>query len=187
MKKIIIFSAFLFWCFNITVSQTYTATLAIDDIEVKELKPGDDVIVPVKLAEKSGGLVAGFQLFIGYDHSVFSWKGTTQDPLPGINAVHQNCKYSAGDWIFNDNGNQFVAIWIDPALTGVQINKGEVIGEFVFTYQGGLQPGDKSPLIWGNSFELNEGVVVKGPTEVTSELIDIFVLTFINGSISIVK
>lgn len=185
MKKILIVSALILWCFNLSIAQTYTATLAIDDVVVQDLKPGDDVIVPVKLVEKSGGLIAGFQLFIGYDHTLFTWKGTTDDPLPGIRSVHPNCKYSPGDWIFNDNGNQFVAIWIDPALSGVQINNGDIIGEFVFKYNGGLNPGDKSLLIWGDAFELNEGVVVKGPTELTSELIDIFVLKFINGSITI--
>lgn len=175
-------------CFiSIAISQTYTATLAIDDLDITGLNSGDAVIVPVRMVEKSGGMIAGFQLFIGFDHTYLGWNGTSETPLKGIQNVHTNLKYSPGDWVFNDNGKQFVAIWIDPALTGVELRNGDVIAEFIFNYKGGLQPGEKSLLTWGDTYEVNEGIVEKGPTEITSELFDIFVLKYINGSVFIRK
>ena len=65
MKKL----NFYFNLFLITVdcsicTNTTHATIAIGEVDISKLKPGDDVMVPVKLVEKSGGLIAGFQLFI---------------------------------------------------------------------------------------------------------------------------
>lgn len=187
MKKIIVIGFFLFAAFNISAAQTYSATIALDKIDISNKKAGDDVIVPVRLVEKSGGLMAGLQLFIGFDHSKFSWKGTTDNPLPGIKNLNSLMPYMPNVWIFNDNGSQLAASWIDPNLTGIDVANGSVIVEYVFTYKGGLKAGEESPLIWGETFELTDGRATKGATEMTSELMNNYKLTKINGAFTNLK
>jgi hypothetical protein len=183
MKKLIVVFSLLFVGIGLSVSQTYNATLAIDEVNISDLKPGDEVIVPVRLVEKSGGKFIGFQLFVGFDHNVLSWKGTAENPVPGIKTLNPKISFQNSSWIFNDNGNQMAAIWTPPGFDGLEIGNGELLFEYIFTYLGGLNPGDESPLIWGDTFEMTEGRVTKGPTEMVSELVDNYVLKLINGSI----
>ncbi len=182
MKRLIIFGVVL--CLSILYSQaqTYSATISVENVNIKGKVPGDDVIVPVRLIERSGGLIAALQLFIGFDHSMFSWKGTVEDPLPGIKELNPAMPYIPNVWIFNDNGSQMAASWIDPQYTGISIGNDEIIVEFIFTYKGGLKEGEQSPLIWGETFEITDGRATKGATELTSELMDNFQLTKINGA-----
>ncbi len=183
MKNFITLCISIICFFSIAISQTYTATLVIDTVDITGLKAGSDVIIPVRLVQKSGGLIAGFQLYIGFDHSMFNWKGTTEVPMPGIQNINLSLTNNLTDWMFNDNGNQLIAIWIDPALTGVEFKNGDILAEFIFSYKGGLQSGEKSLLTWGDTYEVKDGIIIKGPTEITSELMDIFVLKYINGYI----
>ena len=176
MKKHFIFLTIFLFNISFLFSQTYTAKLSIDAINVSELKPGDDIVVPVRLVEKSGGMIVGFQLFIEFNHSLFSWKGVSESPLPGVINFNKNMLYNASDWLFNDNGNQMVALWNDPKLTGVEMNDGDIFFEYVFTYLGGLNTGDNSVFSWGETFEQESGVVVRGITEMYSEKFDHFIL-----------
>jgi hypothetical protein len=183
MKKLIVLSFLLSVCIGISISQTYKATLSIDDVDISDLKPGDDVIVPIRFVEISGGKFLGFQLFVGFDHNILSWKGTAENPLPGIRSLNPKMSFEVSSWIFNDNSNQMAGIWSPPGFDGLEFKGGELILEYIFTYKGGLQPGEVSPLIWGDTFEMTEGIVKKGPTEIVSEKLDNYVLTLINGSI----
>lgn len=183
MKKYIISVILIFFMSGIIFSQSYTATLSIDTISVSNLNPGEDIVVPVRLFEKTGGLIIGFQFFIEFDHSLFSWKGSNESPLSGVINLNKNMPYDSDDWLFNDNGNQMVALWSDPNFNGVEMNDGDVFFEYVFTYLGGLNTGDKSEITWGETSEINDGLVVRGVTEMYSEKFDYFVLTKKGGEI----
>ncbi|MCD4664327.1 MAG: hypothetical protein K8R68_03585 [Bacteroidales bacterium] len=183
MKKHFILLTIFLFNISFLFSQTYTAKLSIDAINVSELKPGDDIVVPVRLVKKSGGMIVGFQLFIEFDHSLFSWKGVSESPLPGVINFNKNMLYNPADWLFNDNGNQMVALWNDPKLIGVEMNDGDIFFEYVFTYSGGLNTGDNSVLSWGETFEMENAVVVRGVTEMYSDKFDYFVLTKQDGKI----
>lgn len=183
MKKIIVLIFLLIAISVVSMSQNYTATVAVGDVNLSKLKPGDDVIVPVKLKEKSGGLIATFQLFIGFDHSLLTWKGTWENPQPGIKNIHKNMPYSSAAWVINDNGNQMVAVWDDPNFKGVEMKNGDVFFEIIFTYKGGLADGANSVMNWGDTYEDIEGKLVRGKTEIYDEGLKNFTLTMINGTI----
>ena len=184
MKKHYLFLTILVFHITVLFSQSYyTARLSIDTIDISGLEPGDDVVVPVRLLEKSGGLVIGFQFFIEFDHSVLKWKGTYELPLPGVIDFNENMPFNHGDWLFNDNGNQMVALWEDPGFDGIEMEDGEIFFKYIFTYLGGLDTNDQTPLTWGETFEQDEGKVVRGETEMFSEKLDYFVLTKQNGAI----
>ena len=182
MKKIIISSFFILFALSFLGAQTYTATLSIGNVDLDGIKPGDDVVVPVKLVKKSGGLIAGFQFFIEFNHNILSWKGTYQEPLTGVKNLYKNMQYSS-DWLFNDNGNAMVALWTDPKNTGVNMDNNDIFFEYVFTYKGGLSAGSDSPLVWENESLVKDGHAMKGITELYSELLDYFVITRENGSV----
>jgi hypothetical protein len=181
MRRIVVFISVVVLLSVEAFSQNYSATLAVGEVNVKQLKPGDDLIVPVILKEKSGGRLATFQLFIGFDHNLLSWKGTWEDPLPGIRNFNVNMPYSSASWVINDNGNQMVAVWDDPNFKGVDMKNGEVFFEIVFTYKGGLTAGAKSILNWGDTYEDIEGKLVRGKTELYDEDLKNFTLTTIDG------
>lgn len=182
MKKILLLCIVLTLFGKFTQSQTYSATLSIGKVDVSALKPGVEVVVPVKLVTKSGGMIAGFQFFIEFDHSLLEWKGTYEKPLTGVKDFEKNMPFSS-EWLFNDNGNSMVAIWTDPKTTGVPMDNGNLFFSYIFTYKGGLKPGMESPLVWENESKIENNKVVKGVTEMYSEKLDYFILTKENGSI----
>jgi hypothetical protein len=183
MKKYLFILLFAAINCSYSFSQTYSATLSIKDIDIKDLKPGDQFTMPVILKEKTGGKITGLQLFIGFDHALFAWNGTADDPESGIKQLHKAMPYLPNDWVFNDNGSQMAGAWIDPNYKGIDIKNGDVIVEYIFTYKGGLKPGGESDLIWGDKFEIIDGRATQGATEITSELIDTYILKNINGKI----
>jgi hypothetical protein len=85
--------------------------------------------------------------------------------------------------MFNDNGNQFVALWNDPGLLGINVSDDIILFEIVFIYQGGLLKGTNTVLNWGQTYEIAEDKLVKGPTEMYDENGDKFELTLTEGGL----
>jgi hypothetical protein len=159
------------------------ATLSIDTVKMNELKTGDEITVPVRLKKSSDGLLLGFQIFISFNHSTLKWNGTNENPQTGVTNFDKSMLYSSSDWVFNDNGNQFVALWNDPKLFGVSVNDNIVLFEIKFIYTGVENEKDILPLTWGTTFETKDNIVVKGPTEMYSEKADYYELKLIDGAI----
>lgn len=160
------------------------ATVTIDKVDISNINIGEEIVVPIRLIDKTDLKITGFQIFIEFDHNILNWKGTWENPLPGIKEIHKNTPYVESDWLFNDNSNQLVAIWSDPNFNGVDIGKNEIFFEIVFIYKGGLEKDYESPLTWGDKYEQKEGIVVRGPTELYDEDLQKFDVTLINGAIS---
>jgi hypothetical protein len=91
--------------------------------------------------------------------------------------------YSTEDWLFNETGYQLATSWFDPTFAGVDLSDESIIIEFIFTYKGGLQKGGVSEVTWGSEAVEENGRIVKGVTELYSELLDYYVLSNENGSI----
>lgn len=181
MKKLFFLILVLSNIYSYSIAQTYTATLAIDDVDISGINPGEKFVIPVRFKEKSGGLIAGFQLFVEFDHNIFQWNATFDNPVSGVQNFH--AKMPADSWMFNDNGNQIVALWDDRTFLGIDLGTNEVLIEYVFIYKGGLERGSSSLLIWGDRNEVIEGKLVRGKTEVYDEGLKNFTLTMINGAI----
>jgi hypothetical protein len=173
----------LLWNIYFLSAQTYSATLSIDTIKISALNPGDEIRVPIRFNEKSGGLIIGFQFFIEFDHSILKWNGTMEKPQNGLIGFNEKMAYNPTDWSFNDNGIQMVALWNDPKFVGVELEKEEVLFQYIFTYLGGLKHGQKSKLTWGETFEQDKGRIIRGPTEMYSDKMDLFDLKKTDGLI----
>ena len=182
MKKYIFLFILVFLSVGNLFSQTYNAVLSIDTIYLKGVKIGDEITVPIRLNYKSGGQIIGFQFFIEFDHSLFTWKGTSKNPLDGVNRINNKMPYNSADWLFNDNGNQMVALWL-PTDSKVDMNKGELFFEYIFVYNGGNCNGTKCLFYWGMKNEQKDGKIVRGKTEMYSEEMDLFDLSLNNGII----
>ncbi len=160
----------------------YSATLKLPVLDFISLNPGDDVIIPVILNNKtSGSLISYLDFYISFDHSFFSWKGTSGNPTLGVQNFHPNMPYSLGSWTFNDDGIEIHANWFGE--NAINMNNGDTFFEYIFTYNGGLNPGDSSLLIWGTFYK--NGFKVKGLTEMADQNFGNFNLSFINGRIII--
>ena len=183
MKTLIVVVFAVFILNTLAYNQTYTATLAIDNVDISNLNQGDEIVIPVKLVKKSGGKIVGFQLFIEYDHSIITWKGSHENPLNGIINFHMNLPYLKQNWLFNDNGIFLAVSWSDDTSPGIEILDGEILFEYIFTYNGGLNKNEELELVWGTTFQQEEGKVVRGETEMYSDLFDNYELTLINGRI----
>ena len=183
MRKLVII-LILVASFHFANSQKYTATIAIDKVDVSSIKPGDEVVVPVRLVEKSGGLVSELQFFIEFDHSIFKWNGSFEEASSGIRNCHKNMPYSPKTWMLNDNGNQLVCLWSDPTFAGVQMENGDAFCEYVFIYQGGMTADKTYSFSWGSNYEDVGGKLVRGVTELYSEIPDFFTLTKIDGFVT---
>jgi len=181
MKKLIILICLFSFTLNYSIAQAYTAALAIEDVDISGISPGEKFVIPVKFKEKSGGLIAGFQLFIEFDHNIFQWNATFDNPVSGVQNFHP--KMPADSWMFNDNGNQMVALWEDRNYRGIDLGTDEVLVEYVFIYKGGLEKGSSSLVIWGDRNEEIEGKLVRGKTEMYDESLKNFTLTMLNGSV----
>jgi hypothetical protein len=183
MKRIVLIGLLIGLLTGYASAQTYTAKLSIDQIDVSLLKPGDELVIPIRLADRSGGLISGFQFFINYDHTLLRWKGSVEEPLSGIQSFHPLMPYSIEDWLFNETGFQLATSWFDPTFAGVDLRNESIIIEFIFTYQGGLEKDKVSEISFGSEVLLENGRIVKGVTELYSELLDYYVLNNENGAI----
>jgi hypothetical protein len=184
MKKIIILCLIAICNTYLAESQTYTATIEIGKASITDLKAGDEIIIPLRLAEKSGGLIWGFQFFINYDHTVLAWKGTVENPLTGVKSFNEKIPYSKSDWLFNDTGYQIACSYTGGATSGgVDIKNGEIFLEYIFVYKGGLKRGEFSGINWGRENVLPPEDVFKGITEMYSELMDYFELKYNDGEV----
>jgi hypothetical protein len=185
MKKIIFLLIVLYGTIQETKSQTYTATILIDTVHTRELNVGDSIFIPVRLGERSGGTISGFQIYIEFDHSIFKWNGSLEDPLPGVRNINGNIPYSKANWIFNDGGKQFVAIWFDATFKGQEIKEKDIIFEVVLTCIKPVEAGFISQINLGKTFEDVEGRLVRGVTQLYSEVPDYYVLKYIDGQVII--
>jgi hypothetical protein len=184
MKKLVTLGLFVIFLSHYSVSQTYTATIEIEKVRIDGLKAGDEIIIPLRLVEKSGGLIWGFQFFINYDHSVLTWKGTVENPLSGVKGFNDKIPYSKSDWLFNDTGYQIACSYTGGATSsGVDIRNGEIFLEYIFVYKGNLKKGEFSGINWGRENVLPPEDVFKGITEMYSELMDYFELKYNDGEI----
>lgn len=173
----------LFTVLMIQVSSQGVITLSIDKIDISKKKAGDKIIVPLHLNNESGIKIMGFQFFVGFDHSLMSWDGTYENPLPGATNFNEKMPVESGDWLFNDNGNQVVVLWNERSLKGVEINGKHTIVELIFTYKGGLKAGEKSPLVWGETMKDVDGKLVLGKTEMYNEEIKSMDLKLVSGEV----
>lgn len=182
MKRTVLF---LFLCITSTAlfSQKLTASLAVENVSLSGLQLGDEVIVPVTLVEKSNEKLLGFQLFINFDHKLFLWPATIDNPEKGFRNCASEMPFSGGGWMFNDNGNQFVALWNDPELLGIDIPAGTVLFDIVFIYKGSVDENSAMVLSWGQTYEIVDDKLAKGPTEVYDADGEKFTLTLIDGKI----
>ena len=56
------------------------------------------------------------------------------------------------DWVFNNAVDGVcTSIWTDPTFMGVDFEENTIFFELVFTYLGGLEPGQESALTWGEN------------------------------------
>ena len=171
MKKVVSSFIVLLLSTSFAFTQTFSATLAIDDVDVSVLNPGDDVIVPVRLEYMDpGGLVLGFDFFIEFDHDNLTWKGTNANPLPGVTNFNPVMPYSPADWSFEDNGTALEAMWQSPTSPSY-IADGEQFFDLIFTYNGGLGVPDSSHIIFQEQ------------TFMMSHFFDYIVLSYNNGSV----
>jgi hypothetical protein len=169
MKKLIWIIFYVFIASMLVEAQNYTATIGIGEVNISGLNIGDEVVVPVKLIKKTGGLFSILQFYIEFDHSILKWKGSYKDPLPGIRTFQRNMAYAPEAWAFNDNGYQLVALWNDPKFMGVSVEDGDTIVAFVFTLTN-LPVKDKSYFFrWSDTNEYLEGRLIKGVTEIIDE------------------
>ena len=171
MKKVVSSFIVLLLSASFAFTQTFNATLAIDDVDVTALNPGDDVIIPVRLEYMdTGGLIIGFQFLIEFDHTILLWKGQLMG-VTNFNPVF--LPLSPYDWLFNDNGIALTALWFDPTYTNEPVNipNGEQFFDLIFTYIGGLGVPDSSLLTFQDQ------------TEMYSQFFEPFVLSYNNGSI----
>lgn len=183
MKKIFFAGGFfVIFCFY-SIAQNRTATLSVDKIDISGIKSGEEVSVPVRLNDKSDGKILGFQLFIDFDHNKLEWPGNIDDPLKGVKSFYVDIPYEEGGWVLNDNGNQVVILWDDPGLVGKEIPLNIVLFELVFIYKGNLVADDILPLVWGQTYEIVDDRLAKGPTEMYDENGEKYILTLKNGEI----
>lgn len=186
MRKILVIVTIFLFTLKVLLSQTYTATLGIDDVVVSKLDEGDSISVPVRLLDLSGGKITGFQLFIEFDHSVFKWMGTWDKPYTGISFMSEKLINRNVNWVINDNGNQMAAIWYDPTLIGQAIESNEVLLVIKFVCLKATNKNFQSLLHWGETFEEIEGKgVVRGVTEVYSDFPDYYILTKKDGYVMV--
>jgi hypothetical protein len=169
MKKFILWLLLILGISTSMMGQKYLATIGIDDVDLKKNAIGEDVIIPIRLIEKSGGLFSILQFYIDYDHALLRWKGSYQNPLPGINKFHINMSYTQESWAFNDNGYEVIALWNDPKFQGVNVETNEVMIELIFTIVDKLALGNTSTISFSTKNEYIEGRQVRGVTEIIDE------------------
>ncbi len=176
MKKLLVFLSVVMLSSAISIAQPYDMTLSLPDIDVSALNVGDQVVVPLTIDyQEPGSLVAGWQLFVGYDDTYLTYS-TTQN-------YNSLC---ATGWVVNGQNaqSQWAGVWTDDTFMGVSFPDGSVICEIVFTYQGGLAPGASSPLVWGTSKKVAGNKMAKGETQVIDNVFFMeFDLTLNDGQI----
>lgn len=181
MRNLIITLILIFGFSVISKSQTYSATIIIENIDISSLGNDEKIIVPVKLANKSGGDIMGFQLYIEYNHEFIQWNGSSEEPLSGVKNIHPSFTDLSTNWVYNDNGNFVAIVWHDPSSKGIKINEEETLFELVFNLKSEISNIDELELSWGTTLVEENGRIVKGETKMVSELLDYYELTLING------
>ncbi len=178
--RILYSTILVFFLFPPVIFAQYSITFQLPDINVHSMKPGDEIVIPVSIADiypkgpLKGGRCIGFQLFFEFDHELLAWKGTSDNPLPGVQNFSSFCPYSSADWLFNDNGIDQVALWIDPIYSGEYFPVGTVLFEYIFIYKGGLPEGQTSPLVWSKEEEVVDGRMIRGKTEAYTDQLKLY-------------
>lgn len=183
MKKYLLIQLIVLGFICTTFAQTYPATLTIGNVDASGLEPGTEFTIPVMLSNRSGGLIKGLQLYLEFDHTLFEWAGTHEFPMDGIKDLHASMPYDPEDWMFNDTGSQFVALWLDPSHGGIEMGDDELIFNLLFVYKTKMPVGSETRFVWGETIEIVDGLLIRGETKMVSEKMDYFNLTLVNGSI----
>lgn len=153
MKKLLFFVTAFVLCASLSYGQQIT--LGLEEATYASLTVGDEVQVDLIMVSKEPGYdVIGFDFFVEFDHAVLQWKGSNPNPTAGIINFNPLCPYSAADWIFNDNGVALASLWQDPTYLGANFPDGSVVYTMLFTYLGGLNPGEQTDLFFQTSKEL---------------------------------
>ncbi len=188
MKKSLVIFVFIF--FSIFAYAQFGISFSLPEIDVSNLKVGDDIVIPIVVSDRypdgnmSGNLCVGHSLFFKFDHKLLAWKGTADNPQPGVQNFSPLCPFSMNDWLFNDNGVVQACIWIDPNFSGENFPKGTVLFEYVFTYLGGLKEGESSNLVWTKEAIIEDNKMKEGKSEaITDKLINYDEIGLINGRI----
>jgi len=186
MKKLLL-TISLFICANLMFASDIT--LSVGDVDVTGKVPGDKVYVSITIDYNTPGEeIGGWQLFIWHNQSIITWDGNTANP--GLGTLYLNPLFpNSAAAMYNVNpGSEFVYLWGDgSAFANLNAQTFPVtIITLIFTYHGGLNPGDSSPLIWGTSGKIAGDMMEKGTTEVyTWEEFDYYNLTLNDGSVYI--
>lgn len=144
MKQIIacIVLAILVYCNNST-AQTYYATIKIDDVDISSSNIGDEIIVPITLVNKSYfGTILEIAFQLHFDQTYLTWLG----PTNGVQNFHTNLPMP--DWYFDLYASQITAWW--SGWDAISMSNGDIFFELVFTYNGGLSPGNSSLITWNS-------------------------------------
>jgi len=144
-------------------------TLSIGDVKVGTV--GETVHVPITIENMTPGEdIAGGQLFFWFDQSILTWDGFMEDPDPGVSLVYT---YIWDGYMVGVTPSSMLYFFFDgPGGTGTLILPVTLV-IFTFIYNGGLEPGETSPLIWG----------MPGTEVYTWDEFDYFVLNLNNGSV----
>jgi hypothetical protein len=169
MKKVLLIICFLASASMIfaqsQVSMSLSETMVTDVAEDIEVGVTIDFMTP-------GATIVGVQLSILYDPTYLSWNGTMAAPAPGVS--YQNPGFTPvtpfGDYLWNTNfpGN-LIMTWIDPTYVGFPNPDGDDLIRYWFNYNGGLLPGEESPITFSLTAQLKDGGYIKIVNELTDQ------------------
>lgn len=182
MKKLLVFLSVLMLGTTLSFAQPFNITFELPTVDVSSLSAGDQIAVPLIMADRTpngntpGSLCIGFDLFVEFDATYFDCVGT-QNFSP-------KCP-NGPDWTININHpNGWAGIWSDPTWVGQDFQNGEVICEIVLEYQGGLASGASTYLNWGTSKKVVGNKQTKGETNAYTDFFAPYDNVFlINGSL----
>lgn len=183
MKSLIFLFVFVFSSSCYLASQTYSATLLIEEVEISNITKGNEIILPIKVESISGGKIMGFQLYIDFDPKYISLKKSGESSVEGLSNFHSSFTNIDDNWLCNENENFIAVIWHDPLSTGIEINDGDTLFDLVFIYKGGIVDKSILELVWSTVLEQEDGKIIRGETKMVSELLDYYDLSLINGKL----
>ncbi len=135
MKKL--FTTIVFLALINVMSGQDHAVLRFGSTNSSDLSVGDTVLVPVYCDDITNSQFLGLEISIGYDQSVLTWLGDNNNPATGLTGFNSVFPYEPANWIFQIDSDGIKSYWIDPMLQGVSLTPGDILFNFVFTYQGG--------------------------------------------------
>lgn len=122
-------------------------TVSIDSANITGLSLGDSITISVTLSDIEPGnsiQVNGYLFSISFDKNILTLVGTENFYSGFVGSVEVGA--------FEDSLN---VIWLNPNFCLPTIYEGETIFDIKFTYNGGLLPGENSPIAWENCQVIN--------------------------------